>query len=200
MEMLDGRHEPQSENIRGFRFLPVTARRRFVAGFCIAVCIAAVAFLGIVLESGSANSNLLARIDHPLPPLTVEDSGGAVDLNAHVSGTRCVIVFYSPSCTNCKKVLPALQPFPEKLRLILVNESLDRDDTEQPLLQNADHFCDRWRVLSRSFVAAALPAILFVDEAGILRDGIVGVHGRGFVQRKLKDFAVHSFDRPGINP
>jgi thiol-disulfide isomerase/thioredoxin len=165
------------------------ARRRLVAGLCLALVAVAGGFLRIQSEYASAGTNSLARIGYPLPSLTVENSDGVVDLNTFVSGTRSIIVFYSPSCKTCKRVLPALRPFPDMLRLILINVSPHEGNPELPVFGGAARFYDRRKILSRSFAAAGLPTILFVDEAGILRDGIVGLYGRGFVQRKLKDFA-----------
>ncbi len=171
------------------------SHRRIFAALCLAASVLAVAFFILQPEPGSAHANLLARMDHSLPSLTVENSKGDVDLKTFITGTRSVIVFYSPSCDTCKRALPALLPFPDTLRLILVNESPDAGAYELSGFNRAAQFYDRQRILSRSFAAAVLPAILFVDEAGILRDGIFGFYGRGFVQRKLKSFAIHSYDR-----
>ncbi len=53
-------------------------------------------------------------------------------------------------------------------------------------------FFDRNGVLARSFAMAGLPTILLVDEGGVLRDGLVGAHGRDLVQRRLREFAGRS--------
>ena len=143
----------------------------------------------------TGDSKTLARIGHPLPPLRVQLSGTAVDLRDITSGRRSVIVFYSPSCKTCRSELPSLRPFPESLLLVMVSESdsakhegLDFDDAV---------FCyDRWRVLTRSFAAAALPTIAFVDENGILRGGLLGSHEPGLLQRRLKEFADRPYQRP----
>lgn len=169
------------------------SRQRIIAVLCLTVAAIGIVFFRVQLAPGSADTNLLARIDHPLPALTVENQEGTVDLRTFISSTRSVIVFYSPSCKTCQKVLHALQPFPDTLRLILVNESPDEGDLKLSEIQGAVQFHDRWKILSRSFAGAALPTILFVDEAGILRDGIVGFYRHGFVQGKLKNFADHSY-------
>jgi len=186
---------PWLEKLQRLGLAMPKSKRRVVAALCLAAAVVAAVCLRIQLAPGSADTNLLARIDQPLPSLTVESSEGPVDLNKLVSGTRSVIVFYSPSCKTCTRVLPALQPFPDTLRLILVNESPDEEEEELSGFQDTARFYDKQKILSRFFTAAALPTILFVDEVGILRDGIVGLYGRGFVQRKLKDFAIHSYDR-----
>lgn len=192
--MFKSRQESASQPIHRFGRVTPKSKRRIVAALCLVAAAIGAVLLKIKLEAGSAKKNLLIRMDHPLPSLAVEDSDGTVDLKTFVSGTRSVIVFYSPSCRICKKVLPALRPFPDTLRLILVNVSTDQGHSEFSEFQGAARFHDKRRILSKSFAAAAVPTILFVDEAGILRDGIVGLYRRGFVQRKLKMFAAHSYD------
>ncbi len=140
---------------------------------------------------GPGDSKTLARIGQPLPPLRVELSGTGVDLRDLTSGRRSVIIFYSPSCQTCRTELPSLKPFPESLLLVMVSES-NSEAREGLELENALLCYDRWGVLTRSFAAAALPTIAFVDEGGILRDGLLGSHEPGLLRRRLKEFA----DRP----
>jgi hypothetical protein len=154
-------------------------------------------FLGIKSWTpfGPGDSKTLARIGHPLPPLRVQLSGTAVDLRDITSGRRSVIVFYSPSCQTCRAELPSLRPFPESLLLVMVSES---GSAEREGLDFGDALLcyDRWGVLTRSFAAAALPTIAFVDENGILRDGLLGSHKPGLLQRKLKEFADRPYQKP----
>jgi hypothetical protein len=167
----------------------VTGTRRFIAALALAgAMIAAGYFLWIRLQS--ASPQLQVRVDRPLPPLVVASADAAVDLRAFAAGARRVIVFYSPSCRICKEVLPALQPFPSNLRLIMVKESSDPNDTDISGLPVTALFHDRWHVLSRAFTAVALPTFLFVDSGGVLRDGLVGRHEKIFIQQKLKEFAI----------
>lgn len=193
--MLSNRQGPWLGNMQDSGLVMPRSKRRIFAALCLAAAAAAAVFLRIQLAPGYADTNLLARIGHPLPALTVENSEGAVNLSRLISGKRSVIVFYSPSCKTCERVLPALQPFPGTLRLILVNESPDEGDKELPGFQDAARFCDRQKSLSRLFAATALPTILFVDESGILRDGIVGFYRHAFVRQKLENFAIHSYSR-----
>ncbi len=193
--MLKGRQGLWFENMQGRGLVMSKSKRRIYAALCLAAAAVAAVFLRIPLAPGFADTKLLARIGHPLPELIVENSEGAVDLGKLVSGTRSVIVFYSPSCKTCERALPALRPFPDTLRLILVNESPGEGDEELSGFQGAARFYDRQKTLSRLFVAPTLPTILFIDESGILRDGIVGYYQRAFVQQKLENFAIHSYNR-----
>ncbi len=193
--MLKGGQGSLFENIRGCGCGMPKSRRRILAALCLATAAAAAVFLRIQLAPGSEEKMLLARIGHPLPALAVENSKGTVDLGKWISGTRSIIVFYSPDCEACKRALPALRPFPDTLRLVLVNESPDEAGKELSGFPGAAYFHDRQKVLSRLFTVPALPTILFVDESGILRDGIVGFYRRAFVQQKLERFAIRSFSR-----
>ncbi len=144
------------------------------------------------LRSHAPSADSVARLGKELPSLPVVDaSGNPVDLKAAVLGSRSVIAFYAESCRICQLVLPELKPFPPSLRLLLVNEekhSLD-DPARGPGLENARMFHDRHQVLSRSFPMCGVPTVLFVDERGVLRMGLVGQHARGLIQARLKEFA-----------
>jgi hypothetical protein len=170
---------------------PEWPRRRKAAALLLVLGIAAFAYF-LWVRTESAASHSLARVGQPLPPLPVEVSNTEVDLNNYAAGNRRVIVFYSPSCSTCRRVLPALRPLPAGIRLILVNEAADRNDFRKSDFAGAAFFHDRRRVLAHSFGAAAMPVVLFVDEGGILRDALAGSHEKELIQRKLKEFAVHS--------
>jgi hypothetical protein len=175
----------QFKELRG----TVKGRRRFKAALGLAAAIVAAGyFLWIHLQS--ANPQSRARMDQPLPSLVVASANATVDLRAFAAGARRVIVFYSPSCHICKEVLPALQPFPSNLRLIMVTESSDPNGPDISGLPVTALFQDRWHVLSNAFTGVALPTFLFVDGSGVLRDGLVGRHDRIFIQQKLKEFAI----------
>jgi thiol-disulfide isomerase/thioredoxin len=176
---------------------PIFSRpwRRFSAALCLVIGTGVAVYLAKWIHFASADPQSLARLDQPLPPLVVDASGVDVDLRKFAAGIRCVIVFYSPSCHVCREILPALQPFPASLRLIMVNESTEPEDPKVTGFPGAALFHDRWRVLSRSFAMPTLPTIIFMDEEGILRDGLVGSHERRFVQQKLKEFAIHPYDQ-----
>jgi hypothetical protein len=178
------------------KYGPISRRplRRVAAAFCLTAVVAAATSLLVRNHLRSAQPHLLARIDCPLPSLVVQSSQGKVDLRTFAVGSRCIIVFYSSSCKVCRRALPALQPLPEALRLILVNEAAGPDDSLLKGFPDAVHFHDQWKALKKSFAAASLPVILFVDERGILRDGIFGARTRSLMQQKLRSFAVGSSD------
>jgi len=167
----------------------IKGMRRFIAALGLAAAVVAAGyFLWIRLQSANPQSQV--RMNRPLPPRVVASADAAVDLRTFAAGARRVIVFYSPACHICKEVLPALQPFPSNLQLIMVRESSDLNGLDISGFPDAALFHDRWHVLSRAFTAVALPTFLFVDGSGVLRDGLVGRHERIFIQQKLKEFAV----------
>ena len=166
----------------------VPLRRRLKAALFLIAGMGLV--LGITYRTpfGPSDPKTLARIGQPLPHLRVELSGTAVDLRDVTSGRRSVIVFYSPSCHTCRAELPSLRPFPESLLLVMVSE-LKSEKPEGLEFDEAILCYDRWGVLPSTFAAAALPTIAFVDEGGILRDGLLGSHEPGLLQRRLREFA-----------
>jgi hypothetical protein len=163
--------------------------RRIWAGLCLALGIAAAVLLAIWTHPGAKAHHMLARINGPMPPIEVEASGAATNLKQLVSGAKHVVVFYSLSCGICREVLPALQPFPSALRLIMISESIPRTNSEMSKFHEADFFYDRWNMLARLFIVSPLPVILLVDEGGIIRDGFVGFHERDWIQQRLNQFA-----------
>ncbi len=167
----------------------ISSRRRLAAALCLLAGISVGALLRTWVRTGPADPHTLARIGRPLPPLIVDGSGAAVDLRKIIAGRRGVIVFYSASCRICREELPSLKPFPDELRLIMVSETRTPGDRMGSEFPDALLFYDRWNVLYRAFALAAVPTIIFIDEDGILRGGLVGSHRREVLQKKLKEFA-----------
>lgn len=127
------------------------------------------------------------------PPLPVADASGVVrDARTLGLGSRTVIVFFSPSCEVCKNELPKLKPFPSELGLIMVSEadSEGHDELESLGLPYGTIFHDRDHVLERASPLPGLPTVFFLDEQGVLRDGLVGAHNQSVVQQKLSQFAL----------
>jgi len=162
--------------------------RRLAAASCLVIGIGGAAYLK--LHFGPADLGSIARLGEPLPSLIVDASGVSTDLRGQSAGRKRIIVFYSPTCRICKETLPALQPFPATLQLIMVSESSAGGAPETLHFPGAETYFDRRGILKHSFAIAALPTILFVDERGILRDGMVGFYQRERVQRKLIEFAL----------
>ncbi len=163
---------------------------------CGLVLLAAAVLAGYVrfscLRDHAPSTGTVAGLGKELPSLPVVDaSDNPVDLKTAAMGSRSVIAFYAASCRVCQLVLPELKPFPPSLRLLLVNE--DKESPPElphgPGLEDARIFRDRDKVLSRSFPMCGVPTILFVDERGVLRIGLVGQHARGMIQARLKEFA-----------
>lgn len=168
-------------------------KRRLAFGLCL---LAGVALAGYAkffwVRAHVPAPSSIARLGKQLPALPVFDaSGSQVDIGKIARGSKSVIAFYSGSCGVCQEVLPHLQPFPSTLRLILVDTKANRPLRSPDALRFGEAllFHDRNDVLSRSFPMSGIPTILFVDERGILRDGLVGRHALSLLQRKLKEFA-----------
>jgi hypothetical protein len=171
----------------------MTVRRRAVLGLVILAALAVGAFARTYWMRRYAPAfGTVAQLGKKLPALpVVDEEGRTADLRELVKGTRSIAVFYSATCQVCQLTLPQMLPFPSNLRLIMVNE-----DAEAPLIHagmfgfdNPLMFYDREHVLSRSFPMCGVPTILFIDEQGILRDGLIGQHAQKAVQNKLQEFA-----------
>jgi len=171
----------------------MTVKRRVISGLCLLAGLAVAGYTRLFwVRTHFPSPGSVARLNRELPSLPVVDaSGRIVDISKATLGGKSIVVFYSASCHACELVLPELQPFPPTLRLLLVNEGagLSSSSRYKTGFEKALHFCDRNGVRSRSFPMSGLPTILFVDERGVLRDGLVGKHSREIVQRKLKAFA-----------
>jgi hypothetical protein len=171
----------------------MTAKRKVVWGLWLLTGIAAAGYLKFSwIRSHVSMPGAIARLGRILPPLPVfDDAGKGVDAATSCRGSRCVIVFYSSSCRVCQEVLSLLNPFPPELRLVLIHTRSESSPRSSPAseLTGASVYFDRNDVFSRSFWLSGVPAILFVDERGVLRDGLVGKHSLGRLRRKLQAFA-----------
>ena len=101
-------------------------------------------------------------------------------------------MFFSPACRICSKELRYLEPFPTGLRLSMVDVGGDgpAEAPKTPAGTDAALYRDRGRAFRRSFPMLGVPLILFVDERGVLRDGVAGPAGRESLQHKLQSFAA----------
>src|SRR5690606_21672137 len=126
-------------------------------------------------------------LDQPLPPLVVDRDGTDVDLADLVRGERTVVVFHSPSCRVCREMMPALDPLPPGLRLVLVSAEKTAAHATDGAPPGRDDCWDRHGEFARALVA--LPTLLFVDERGVLVSGITGRRSRAFVRERLERFA-----------
>jgi thioredoxin-related protein len=167
----------------------ISRSSRIGSAVCLVAGIAGCIFF-MQFFSKPMNSNSLAQLNQPIPSLMVENSGVLFDLKKYIAGKRAVLVFYSPNCRICKEVIPFLNPMPSELKLILINESSSEEKSLSAQFPGADQLRDPRRALTQSFATILLPTILFVDQNGILREGIAGHHQRDFIQNRLKQFSA----------
>ncbi|GEM_PF-1068720 len=160
--------------------------RRLLAGSILAAGIIAAGYL-LQGEIRSAVRRPPVRLDRPLPPLVVDRGGTDVEMADIIRGKRSVIVFHSPSCRVCREMMPALDPLPPGLRLVLVRSGKEEARAADGAPWGLDACWDRHGDFARAFVA--LPTLLFVDERGVLVSGITGRRSREFVRARLERFA-----------
>jgi len=166
--------------------------RRIVAGLCLSAIAGLFLFFGLGIYHDPTARGGVAKIGRPLPPLPVSDeTGRVVDLVGLHTGSKTVIVFFSPACRTCQHELSRLEPFPSGLQLAMVNlggtGSMDLFDRLAKagalLFQDSEH------VHRRLFTMLGIPLVLFVDEDGILRDGLPGGAVGTLLQERLQRFA-----------
>ena len=169
------------------------ATRRVAWGLCLLTVIAVAGYAKFLwVRAHSAAPGAIARLGRELPPLPVFDAAGRqVDIAKAARGSKSIIAFYSGSCRVCQEVIPLLQPFPPALRLFLIHTKAESSPQSPAALRlaGASVFSDRNDVFSRSLPLTGVPAFLFVDERGVLRDGLVGKRALYRLRRKLQEFA-----------
>jgi hypothetical protein len=169
------------------------ARRRILAGLGLVVATTLLLRVALEMRARAPRRDGIARIGQSLPHLPVaRRNGQLLDLSAEGAGRKRVIVFFSPACRVCREELPHLEPFPVDLQLLMVDVG-DSDSAEAlktPAGADAALYCDRGEAFRRSFPMLGVPLILFVDEQGVLRDGLAGPAGREALQHKLQSFAA----------
>lgn len=140
----------------------------------------------------TSTQRTIAAVGRRLPSLPVTDeSNTLVDLSQLVAGRRSVIVFYSSSCPACQSVLPRLQSLPAGLQLVLVAEGsgVPKGDPGATGPGGGLLLRDPGSSFRRAFPMTSVPAILFVDEEGLLRETLIGERESALLQTRLASFA-----------
>lgn len=171
----------------------MSGARRIISSVSLVAVVAAAGWIRFSwVADRTPTQRTIAVLDRKLPWLPVTDESNArVDLSKLVEGRRSVIVFYSSACPACQSALSRLQPFPTRLRLILVAEGTGvmNGDPGVPGLRWALKLRDPESSFRRSFPMSPVPTILFVDEEGVLRETLVGESESGRLQIRLNSFA-----------
>ncbi len=167
--------------------------RRIALGLCLFTAVAAAGYAKFLwTRTHGAAPEAIARLGKELPPLPVFDAAGTpIDLAKVARGRKSIIAFYSDSCRICQETLPLLHPFPPELRLFLIHTRAGESVIYPPALRSAgaEVFSDRSGVFSRALPLSGVPAFLFVDEHGVLQDGLVGKRAMYRLRSKLQEFA-----------
>jgi hypothetical protein len=168
-------------------------RTRGLAAMGLAVVGVATLALARLAASPPDRGNEAAKAGRPLPALLVTtETRDTRTLRSLLDGKRSVVVFFSPKCGVCQTQLPALNPFPASLQLVMVNTLADTTVREQRLGAPATGRSLRIGAdaFHRAFPLAGLPTIVFVDETGRLVEGLAGDQPPGRIQERLRSFAT----------
>ena len=143
------------------------------------------------LSGGAREGATVAVRGARIPRLEVVDEAGAVTtLAAELQRLPTVVVFHSPECGVCQLMLPALQPFPATLQLVMVDVSGNtRPRGQVPALGPRNLTADKATV-QRLFPFSGLPTIVFLDSLAVIREGLAGDQPKGTIQTALQSFAA----------
>jgi thiol-disulfide isomerase/thioredoxin len=169
----------------------VKTRKRVIAVIVLLAAVALSVALFVKVRSAVPRKDTKVVLGRPLPNLPVTDPlGSKVDLATIAAGKKRVIAFYSPSCDACQKELPELHPFPENLELVMIKDgTATASDAWTGAMAGGVRYTDNDRILNQAFAMPTLPTLLFVDENGTVRDGLIGVHPPEVTRGKLQKFA-----------
>jgi hypothetical protein len=172
--------------------LRVRDRHRILAGLALVIATSLLLRLALEIRTNAPRRDTVARIGQKLPHLPVVGRNGQdLDLSAEDAGRRRVIVFFSTACPVCRKELPYLEPFPASLRLSMVDVGGNgsAEAPKMPAGADAALYRDQGSAFRRSFPMLGVPVILFVDERGVLQDGVAGPACREVLQHKIQSLA-----------
>ncbi len=167
-----------------------TTRTRVLAAVTLIICAGGFAAATGAPARSREDGSDIARLGKVAPELgiTLEDGTGA-KLSSLVQDRRTIVVFHSPVCGVCAATLPALQPFPSSLRLVMVDVSGNPMAPMRVEPNGPRHVAANKQVVQRLFPFSGLPTIVFLDETGVIRAGLAGSQPTGRIQEALQAFA-----------
>lgn len=131
-----------------------------------------------VAEGGEAVLRLIRKartpaleVGDPVPSLVLRSlAGGTVDLGV-ATGTRRVLLFWSPFCATCQEMLPALKTWeashaPDAPELVLVTSGSPNVNREQGLASTMLH--DPRLEIGDRFGIDGTPQAVLIDERGMV--------------------------------
>lgn len=148
--------------------------------------------LGLVMPEAPVRETLVAGIGQASPRLRRPDPDGrAVEIGGP-SSTPTLLVFWSPGCSGCQKILPDIKAFEsavERLRIVLISRGSAGLNQEvgfrSPVVLDDD------RSIAQTFGVPGTPAAVLIDGRGIVVTQVArGSDGvRGALQALATSFA-----------
>jgi thiol-disulfide isomerase/thioredoxin len=134
----------------------------------------------------------VAAVGLRMPELEVlTEANVASTLSREVEPRATVVVFHSPECGVCELMLPALQPFPAQLRLLMVDVSGKTHPVGTVPANGIRRLSADKATVQRLFPFSGLPTIVFLDSAATIHSGLAGNQPKGKIQSSLKAFALN---------
>jgi thiol-disulfide isomerase/thioredoxin/uncharacterized membrane protein YphA (DoxX/SURF4 family) len=126
--------------------------------------------------NGHGHANDSAAIGQPAPPVALPDLNGETVTLDDFTGARTLLIFWSPDCSFCEKMLDQLKrieadPPPSAPRLLVIAKgSLEANRAaglRSPVVLDSDF------VVGRAFGASGTPSAVLIDERGNIASEVV---------------------------
>jgi len=116
-------------------------------------------------------------IGEPAPPLALPDLNGETVTLDDFKGERTLVVFWSPDCTFCGKMIEQLKrieadPPPHAPRLLIVSKGLVEANRAAGL--RSPVVLDKDFAVGKQFGASGTPSAVLIDERGHIASEVVG--------------------------
>jgi thiol-disulfide isomerase/thioredoxin len=147
----------------------------------LALTLAAVA--GLAALASTQSGGLQTLKGRPMPSFTMTDTNGKRHTNASLRGKVVLLDFWASWCGPCKAASPIMQRLHERFAkdgLVVVGANVEPDDSVADIKGYASKngytytFTHSNQALSRQLGVRGIPAFVFVDRKGVVREVAIG--------------------------
>ncbi|MFL6275857.1 MAG: TlpA family protein disulfide reductase [Blastocatellia bacterium] len=134
------------------------------------------AALRVEMNGNGQPSESAMQIGQPAPPLALPDLNGTLVKLDDFKGERTLVVFWSPDCTFCEKMVGELKrieasPPPHAPRLLVVSKGSIEANRAAGLQSSV--VLDSEFAVGQRFGASGTPSAVLVDERGLIASEVV---------------------------
>ena len=170
-------------------------RRAFAAVSLVVLCAAPAGVILYLLHSWTPTP---VPLGNKMPALHLMSIDGHAFVQDTADGKKSLLVFFTPSCSHCRRELTNLDDllprFTDKLDILGI--SLDNLESTEALITEMNLKFPVVVVddeqLEKTFKVNILPAFFCVDELGVLRNYYTGEHSLAIDEHLLMEFISSS--------